>query len=312
MGTQDSPSLPPCTNTPSPASPQIFPDDATSGGPYPNTTYPPASSEFDCLILQLNIPLAHLQSAAAPKLPVLVYIHGGGFVLGRVDEEHSTALIVEQSITDGQPVIGASFQYRLGALGYLHVPEAGSANLVLGDQRNALRWIRRFVGGFGGDSARVTVFGESGGAMSICAHMLAAPLAGGALFQRVVLMSGVIGPATAPATVEEAERVYEVFLARLGVEERGEAGLQRVREMQVQRLVEVASELSEEGLMWLSVQDEAWFGEDAALVTWDRIPELLGKCEWVNDIVLGTTSFEVYNLPTPLPNPKLTHNRAPQ
>ncbi|KAF1832332.1 alpha/beta-hydrolase, partial [Decorospora gaudefroyi] len=272
------------------ASPQTFTEnDITGGGPFPGEVFPPPADEFNCLNLQLNIPLVHLQSVPSPKLPVLVYIHGGGFVLGKIDEQHNTALLVQQSLFDAQPIIAASIQYRLGALGYLHTSEPRNANLALNDQRNALLWIQRFVGGFGGDALSVTVFGESAGSMSICAHMLCSPPASGPLFQKVVLMSGVIGPATAPMSVQEAERMYEAFVEEVGVQERGEAGLRKLRELDLRTVMDASAKLSEDGMMWLSVQDQQWFGGP---VTWDRIPELMGKCEWVGEIVLGTTSFE--------------------
>ncbi|KAF2622318.1 alpha/beta-hydrolase [Macroventuria anomochaeta] len=274
------------------ACPQTFPLREADGGPFPGDPVEPASDEFECLLLQLNIPLAILHTPSTAKLPVLVYIHGGGFVLGKIDEQHSTALMVEQSILDTQPIISASIQYRVGALGYLQTPEPGNANLALNDQRNALRWIQKFIGGFGGDKQRVTVFGESAGSMSICAHMLSPPPTEGPLFQRAVLMSGIIGPATVPVPIEVAEQRYEAFLAKLGIEERGDAGLQKLREVDIDTLVAASTALGDEGGLWLPVQDREWFGEDAASVTWDRIPELIGKCEWVKDIVLGCTSFE--------------------
>jgi carboxylesterase type B len=275
------------------ACPQVFGDDVVGGGRLLGEPFPPPTSEFECLTLQLNIPLAHLHfSPFSFKLPVLVYIHGGGFVLGKIDEQHNTALMVQQSLFEKQPIISASIQYRVGALGYLHTPEPGNANLALHDQRNALEWIQMFIGGFGGDRERVTVFGESAGSKSICAHMLSPPPASGPLFQRVILMSGVIATTTAPMPVEEAEQRYETFLEMLGINERGEEGLKMLREVEVQKIVDVSAELSDSGPMWLSVRDSEWYG-DVGNVTWDRIPELMGKCEWVDEIVLGTTSFEV-------------------
>jgi len=214
-------------------------------------------------------------------------------VLGKIDEQHNTSLMVEQSILDGQPIISASIQYRLGALGYLHTPEAGNANLALNDQRNALLWIQKFIEGFGGDRKKVTAFGESAGSMSICAHMLRQPPSSGPLFQRAILMSGIIGPTTAPLSPESASKTYDSFLRRVGIEEEGEAALERLREVDVQKIVEASAEHREAGNMWLSVQEPEWFGDEAGSVTWDRIPELLGKCEWVNEIILGTTGFEV-------------------
>lgn len=200
--------------------------------------------------------------------------------------------MVQQSITDGQPIISASIQYRLGALGYLHTsPDA--SNLALHDQRTALLWLQRFVAGFAGDARRTTVFGESAGAMSICCHMLSPPPSSGPLFARAILMSGVLGPSTAPASVEDAETRYEALLQKLGIGERGEDGLRKLRGVEIDRLVAAAAEMGDEGGMWLCVRDKEWFGADAEDVTWDRIPELVGKCEWVSDIVLGCTSFEV-------------------
>jgi carboxylesterase type B len=223
----------------------------------------------------------------------MVYIHGGGFVLGKIDEQHSTALMVEQSLLDSQPIISASIQYRLGALGYLHTPEPGNANLGLNDQRNALIWIQRFIEGFGGDPKRVTVFGESAGSISICTHMLSSPPISGPLFHKVILMSGVPAPMTTPVSIESAQQLYQAFLDELGIQEQGEAGLQKLREVDVQKIVEASAKMSGNGTMWLSVQDQDWFGGDAPHVTWDRIPELIGKCGWVDEIILGTTSFEV-------------------
>ncbi|KAJ4400723.1 hypothetical protein N0V91_008464 [Didymella pomorum] len=275
----------------------IFPDHSAGGGPHPDDPFDNASDEFNCLILQLNIPLSILESLSAEnrseqkRLPVLIYIHGGGFVLGKIDSQHSTALMVQQSISDSQPVIGASIQYRLGALGYLQTSREDS-NLALNDQRNALLWIQKFIAGFGGDSKRVTVFGESAGSISICYHMLRDPPSTGPLFQRAILMSGIIGPSLAPTSVQVAEKRYDDFLMQLGIKERGDEGLQKLREVDIDVLVKASAEMGEQGGMWLSVRDEEWFGEGAERVTWDRVPEVIGSCEWVNDIVLGCTGFE--------------------
>ncbi|KAJ4377516.1 hypothetical protein N0V83_000341 [Neocucurbitaria cava] len=200
--------------------------------------------------------------------------------------------MVEQSILDSQPVISASIQYRLGALGYLHTPESGHANRALHDQRNALLWIQKFVAGFGGDPGRVTVFGESAGSMSICAQMLSPPPASGPLFTRAILMSGVLGPTTAPISVEEAAVAYEKFLEILGIEERGEASLSKLRELDVQAIVDATAELNNAGSMWLPVKESGFFTDKAQALTWDTLPTSLVQCSWVEAIVLGTTSFE--------------------
>lgn len=225
-----------------------------------------------------------------------MYIHGGGFILGRIDEQHNTALLVEQSLHGTQPIISVSIQYRLGALGYLHTPEPGNDNLALNDQRNALLWIQKFIGGFGGNEKMVTVFGESAGSMSICSHMLSPPPVSGPLFSKVILMSGVFGPTTTPVTSEEADRLYDRFLTICGIEERGETGLARLREMDVNKIVEASAEMSNDGTMWLPVQRGDFFKTTTERITWDTFPSSIGRCEWVTDVVLGTTSFEVRRL----------------
>ncbi|KAH7398951.1 Alpha/Beta hydrolase protein [Phaeosphaeria sp. MPI-PUGE-AT-0046c] len=275
------------------ACPQTFPPSVAAGGPVPGGPEIPLADEFKCLILQINVPLKQLQSPSQDKLPLLVYIHGGGFVLGRIDEQHNTALMVQQSLADAQPIIGISLQYRLGALGYLHPsPSPEHANLALHDQRNALLWIQRFISGFGGDSSQVTLFGESGGAMSICAQMLFPAPSSGRLFRRAILMSGVLGPGTAPGTRDEANGVYEMFLQKLGIEDRGQEGLEEMRNIELDKIVKATKEFAEEGLLLRTVRTEEWLGEGWEGMTWERIPEAIGRCEWVEEIVLGTTSFE--------------------
>lgn len=273
------------------ATPHTAGQDIFSGGPFPGQIIPTPMDEFKSLILQINVPLVCLQDGTSKlsKLPVMVYVHGGGFVLGKVDAQHNTAYMVEQSILDSQPVIGVSLQYRLGALGFMHTPDGGR-NFGFYDQRNALLWIQKFIGGFGGNSAQVTAFGESAGGMSICYHMLAPPPPSGPLFKRVILMSGVIASTLTPAPIPEANSLYEKLVQAIGIEERGEAALEKLRGLEVQKIVDASSKISNEGDMWSFVEDETWFGKEK--VTWDRISELIGRCEWIDEIMLGNTGFE--------------------
>jgi carboxylesterase type B len=248
--------------------------------------------EYKSLILQINVPLSFLQpDSQTEKIPVLLYIHGGGFVLGKIDLAHSTAHMVSQSITDSQPVVGVSIQYRVGALGFLSTPE-GQKNFGFYDQRTALLWVQKFIAGFRGDKEDVTAFGESAGGMSICYHMIAKVPETGPLFKRVVLMSGVISPSMSPFTVGEATTMYEKLVETLGIDGSGGHVIEKLRELDVQKIVDATSEITGKGGQFTFVEDANWFGHEEP-VTWDRIPELLGKCEWVNEVVLGTTGFEV-------------------
>ena len=134
----------------------------------------------DCLYLNV---IAPSRSGREP-LPLMLWIHGGGFVGG------------EGAIYDGAPlaaagnVIYVSTNYRLGVLGFLAHEALGphSGNYGLQDQQAAMRWVRRNIRAFGGDPNNVTIFGESAGGSSIC-HQLASPTAAG-LFDKAISQSG--------------------------------------------------------------------------------------------------------------------------
>jgi para-nitrobenzyl esterase len=139
----------------------------------------------DCLYLNVWKP-----DTSVGKLPVMVWIHGGGFTLGSTSQSVTTG---EQLAKKG--VIVVSMAYRLGLLGFLAHPElsAESENHVSGnygllDQIFALKWVQHNISAFGGDPDNVTLFGESAGGEAV--HLLSAsPLAKG-LFQKAISMSG--------------------------------------------------------------------------------------------------------------------------
>ncbi|KAL0580035.1 hypothetical protein V5O48_001969 [Marasmius crinis-equi] len=125
------------------------------------------TSSEDCLTINIHRPADQVRSDQL--LPVMVYIHGGGFFAGSSSELDGNPLVL-RSINRGTPVIYASLNYRLGPLGFPAGAEAdqkGSLNLGLRDQLAALEWIKRNIAAFGGDPGKVTVFGESAGAVSI-------------------------------------------------------------------------------------------------------------------------------------------------
>jgi carboxylesterase type B len=92
-------------------------------------------------------------------------IHGGGLYMGGAsDLRYNLSFIVENSVEIGTPFIGVSIAYRLSAWGFLQSQEvsgSGNTNLGLRDQRLALHWINENIGAFGGDSSKVTIWGES-------------------------------------------------------------------------------------------------------------------------------------------------------
>ncbi|KAJ7231980.1 extracellular triacylglycerol lipase precursor [Mycena rebaudengoi] len=120
----------------------------------------------DCLTLNIFRP-AGLSTRAS--LPVMAWIFGGSFFTGTPITFNASALVAH-SITRGTPVIYVSFNYRLGPLGFPQGPEAvkrGVLNLGLRDQILALEWVQKNIAAFGGDPAKVTVFGQSAGAVAI-------------------------------------------------------------------------------------------------------------------------------------------------
>ena len=145
----------------------------------------PGASE-DCLTLNVWVPDKHIE----PKLPVMVWIYGGGFVSGTTSESRQDGSRLAQ-----QGVIVVSMNYRLGVFGFMVHPELAkesghnsAGNYGLLDQLAALQWVRENIAAFGGDPGNVTIFGESAGSFSVSAQM-ASPLAKG-LFQRAIGESG--------------------------------------------------------------------------------------------------------------------------
>ncbi|KAH7061621.1 Alpha/Beta hydrolase protein [Paraphoma chrysanthemicola] len=132
----------------------------------------PAHSDVDGLNLNITVPLTSggkIDTAA--KLPVYVFIHGGGFAVGSSWYPHyDPAALVKLSAELGKPIIGVTINYRLGVAGFLTSKELRAAgyrpNNGLHDQRTALRWIRNNIGGFGGDPEEITTAGESAGGVS--------------------------------------------------------------------------------------------------------------------------------------------------
>ncbi|MBL8542452.1 MAG: carboxylesterase family protein [Hyphomonadaceae bacterium] len=141
-----------------------------------------AQSE-DCLTLNVWTP------ANAHNAPVLVWIHGGALVAGASKEP-----LYDGARLAAEGIIVVSINYRLGVLGYLAHPELSaesaqhvSGNYGLLDQIEALRWVQRNIGAFGGDAANVTIAGESAGGLSVMYLMTSPPARG--LFARAIAQS---------------------------------------------------------------------------------------------------------------------------
>lgn len=170
-----------------------------------------AQSE-NCLYLNIWEP-----KGAGPRsrLPVLLWYHGGGLAFGAGSQYHGQALA---GLTN---TIVVTINYRLGALGYLALPQLdatspklGSGNYGLLDQIQALKWIRANIAAFGGDPWRVTIAGESAGGQSVCG-VLGSPLAKG-LFARAIIESLPCEGSPLAGSRAAVEKTSEKFAAAAG------------------------------------------------------------------------------------------------
>jgi para-nitrobenzyl esterase len=185
--------------------------DATTFAPHcaqPASPFGAASSSEDCLYLNVFAPASRQHGDDGH--PVMVWIHGGGWLVGESDDYGPAKLVA-----DGTVVV--TINYRLGALGFLAHPAladrpGGSSGAYgLMDQQAALRWVQSNIREFGGDPRKVTIAGESAGGLSVLAHV-ASPGAQG-LFSRAIVQSG---PALTQTPLDEAETAGEAFAAKVG------------------------------------------------------------------------------------------------
>ena len=193
----------------------------------------------DCLYLNVFTPSVE----GGRKRPVLVWIHGGAFTVGSA----SQPLYDGGALAEAGDVVVVTLNYRLGALGFLSLGEAGRAlgkvaNAGLLDQLAALKWVQANSAAFGGDAGNVTVFGESAGGTSVCAW-LTSPLAEG-LFVRAIAQS----PAPLEAVTEAGEQAKtETFLAALGL------SAERIAELDalpIEALVRAQAEVEKNAETW--------------------------------------------------------------
>jgi para-nitrobenzyl esterase len=194
----------------------------------------------DCLYVDVWTPA----KTAGDRLPVMVWIYGGGFGAGA-----TSSPTYDGARLAGLGVVEVNVAYRVGAFGFLAHPElstesgTGSGNYGLLDQIAALEWVKRNIAAFGGDPANVTIFGESAGGISV--SMLAASPAAKGLFARAISESGgSFAPPQGPGdeaaglsvpTLARAQARGRRFLEQLGVSHIAEARAlpaEKVREAQ--------------------------------------------------------------------------------
>ena len=211
--------------------------EATKFAPAPmQAGNPPSGKSEDCLYLNVWTPA----KSAKYKIPVLVWIYGGGFSFGSTSEPgYDGAKLAKKG------VVLVSIAYRVGQLGFLAHPElsAESPNHVSGnygilDQIAGLKWIKKNIAAFGGDPNKVTIFGESAGGISV-SMLCASPLAKG-LFEGAISESGgsfgPTRPTTYPGenmkTLKQAEADGEAYMHKLGA-----SSIAELRKMDAEKFI---------------------------------------------------------------------------
>jgi para-nitrobenzyl esterase len=209
----------------------------TKYAPAPMQGGNPASGKSeDCLYLNVWTPA----KSSDEKLPVMVWIYGGGFSFGSTSEPVHNG---EQLARKG--VVLVSIAYRVGQIGFLAHPElsAESSNGVSGnygllDQIAGLKWVQNNIQAFGGDPDNVTIFGESAGGISV-SMLCASPLTKGLFHKAISQSGGSFGPArptTYPGenmkTLEQAEQDGVEYLEKFGV-----SSIKELREIDAEKLI---------------------------------------------------------------------------
>lgn len=165
------------------------------------------SKNEDCLFLNVYVP----DDIGAAKLPVMVWIHGGGFAQG-AGSDYDVSILAQKA-----HAVIVTTNYRLGVFGFFALPgvraeSGGNVNFGLQDQQTALRWVKANIASFGGDASRVTLFGESAGGTAMCLHLVSPQSAG--LYHRAIAESGpctVLTGSSLPVLAAASEKLAADF-----------------------------------------------------------------------------------------------------
>ncbi|MFC1838051.1 carboxylesterase/lipase family protein [Thermodesulfobacteriota bacterium] len=221
--------------------------------------FPPPPMSEDCLYLNLMTPAKN----KGESLPVMVWMHGGGYSSGSGNDAMTNLHRLPQ-----HGVVFVNVTMRINTFGLLahplltaESPDNSSGNYMFLDMIAALKWVQRNISAFGGDPENVTIFGESGGGAKV-STLMASPLAKG-LFHRAICESGTaIGGFSMGQPLAELEGLGVKFFAALGVD-KAEDPLKEARELPFEKILEAREAMiKESGGMRMNMDDSAvdgWF-----------------------------------------------------
>ena len=243
---------------------------------------PPGQFSEDCLTVNV------WRRADLPEReprPVMVWIYGGSFTSGG----SSVPVYDGAWLASTEDLVVVSFNYRLGALGFMAGIHGLEGNYGLKDQQLAIQWVRNNIGNFGGDPEQVTIFGESAGAMSVGLHLLSVPSSAG-LFRGGIMQSNPFGiPYKTVSEASTEAKLLEVFLGCTG------QGIDCLRSEDVEDIVSEQSNAAIQMasllglqlagfLVWAPVIDGSFLTEDPTISA-----EAGGL---THPVILGTTRDE--------------------
>ena len=241
----------------------------------------------DCLMLNIYVP-EKVFVDDSEKLTVMVWIHGGGlqsgtYVYGRYGPKHFM----------DKDIVIVSINYRLGPLGFFSLGNSDvPGNQGLLDQNMAMTWVKKNIENFGGNSNKITIFGESAGALSVALH-LTSPMSQG-LFQRAILQSGTaLAPLWGPVTPQNALKYAEMSYKLLGCEQDAENTRDDILECIQGKNVSDIMELSKlsTNLIWMPVPDNEFTDNPFLPGDAEQLLEL-GQFNKDVEIIIGTNADE--------------------
>jgi len=264
--------------------------------PYPQGSLfysPPQKQSEDCLYL--NVWTA---ARAGEKRPVMVWIHGGALTRGS-----GSTRVYDGTAFAKKGVVLVTINYRLGPLGYLahaeltaESPNHSSGNYGMLDQIAALKWVKKNIAAFGGDSSRVTIFGESAGSWSVNT-LVASPLAKGLFHRAIGESGGSFGPMTYLKEdrdkMPSAEKIGAAFVKAAGAD-----SIKSLRAMSADKIIEVFNSDPEGRKFRTQPNVDGW-----ALP--DEIRNIFAKGKQ-NDVpvIVGSNANEMTSLTVPATVPK--------